>query len=97
MVTSNTREFGCVCGHEWSVNHGIERPANCPSCNGVNIHRQSEDGVPGGGRGGAGRCRGLRSGLHRQGKEPGNTNSSMRGFGEQGSQNIFTTSNGEDE
>ena len=97
MVTSNKRVFGCVCGHEWSVEHGVERPANCPSCKSENIHRRSLDGGNGGGQGGAGRCRGLRTGLHRQGKGEGNTNRSMRGNGPEGSQNISTTSNGENE
>jgi len=97
MVMSNKRVFGCVCGHEWSVEHGIERPAHCPSCNSENIHRRSADGKFGGGQGGAGRCRGLRSGLHRQGKEKGNTNHSMRGCVQQNRQNISTTSNGENE
>ncbi len=98
MVRSNTREFGCACGHEWSVGHGIERPVHCPSCNSETIHRQSADGGSGGGgRGGAGRCRGLRSGLHRQGKEQGNANRTTKGFGQPGCQLPSTTSNGENE
>ncbi len=66
MKTAQMRVFGCACGHEWSVAYGIARPEVCPSCQSRNIHRKAETGGFGGGRGGAGQCRGLRTGLHRQ-------------------------------
>lgn len=73
MVTSEERVFKCaLCGHEWSLAHGIQRPETCPSCAGKNIHRLSPDGGFGGGRGGGGRCRGLRTGLSDHGKGVGN-------------------------
>ncbi|MCF8216007.1 MAG: DUF134 domain-containing protein [Chlorobium sp.] len=68
MVTSEERVFRCAtCGHEWSVEHGITRPETCPSCSGENIHRRSPGGGFGGGRIGGGRCRGFKTGLHREG------------------------------
>lgn len=78
MVTSNKRVFGCLCGHEWSVDHGIERPAHCPACNSDKIHRRSADGGSGGGQGGAGRCKGLRTGLHSPGKGQGRENTNAQ-------------------
>ncbi|ABL65486.1 DUF134 domain-containing protein [Chlorobium phaeobacteroides] len=67
MVTSEERVFKCAtCSHKWSVAYGAARPAACPSCGGVNIHRLSSDGSFGGGRHGAGKCRGLRTGLNRE-------------------------------
>jgi len=68
MVANNERVFRCAsCGHEWSLAHGITRPAVCPSCSGENIHRRSPEGGFGGGRMGGGRCRGFKTGLHREG------------------------------
>jgi len=72
MVTSEERVFKCAtCSHQWSVAHGVERPAVCPSCGSVNIHRLTSDGSFGGGRNGAGKCRGLRTGLNREGTGQG--------------------------
>jgi predicted DNA-binding protein (UPF0251 family) len=68
MVTNEERVFKCAtCSHQWSVAHGAERPVVCPSCGSVNIHRLTSDGSFGGGRNGAGKCRGLRTGLNREG------------------------------
>jgi len=71
MDTSNERVFGCTCGHEWSLPFGVARPEVCPSCGGANLHRKSESGSFGGGRGGNGKCRGLRTGLQREGNGQG--------------------------
>ena len=72
MVITDERVFRCAgCGHQWSVAHGTARPEACPSCSGENLHRLSPEGGFGGGRMGAGRCRGLQSGLHREGHGAG--------------------------
>ena len=64
MVSSDGRSFGCAtCGTDWSVAHGIQRPAECPACASGNIHRLATGGGFGGGRRGGGRCRGFRTGL----------------------------------
>ncbi|MBU7024963.1 MAG: DUF134 domain-containing protein [Theionarchaea archaeon] len=51
------RKFRCYdCGHEWELPYGTGRPAACPQCGSVNLHRASEDrgygraGGPGKGR-----------------------------------------------
>jgi predicted DNA-binding protein (UPF0251 family) len=53
------RKFKCYdCGHEWELPYGTGRPATCPQCGSVNLHRAPEDrgyrraGGPGRGRGG---------------------------------------------
>ncbi|NTV59712.1 MAG: hypothetical protein HGA77_00190 [Chlorobiaceae bacterium] len=82
MDTNDERVFGCVsCGSKWSVVHGSERPEICPECAGVNIHRLSSGGGFGGGRMGGGKCRGLKTGHHRQrcGKGHGFSQSGIRG------------------
>jgi len=67
MMTEQ-RLFKCSgCGHAWGIGHGVQRPEVCPSCGSANIHRISPGGGVGGGMGGGGRCRGLRTGLHREG------------------------------
>ncbi len=66
MVSQEERIFGCAaCGHQWSLPHGVARPAECPSCSNQNIHRMSPGGGFGGGRRGGGKCRGFRTGLER--------------------------------
>jgi len=49
----------CDCKHEWTLPYGAGRPAKCPKCEGVNIHRAPQDrGWARAGRGpGRGRCR----------------------------------------
>jgi len=38
------RKFRCSeCGHTWEIPCGSLRPAQCPQCKGVNIHRAEED------------------------------------------------------
>lgn len=69
IMMTEQRLFKCGgCGHAWAVGHGVQRPEVCPSCGSENIHRSSPGGGFGGGRGGGGRCRGLRTGLHREGR-----------------------------
>lgn len=69
MADNQARVFKCaICGHQWDVAYGTDRPEACPSCSGANIHRVSTDGGFGGGRMGAGRCRGYKTGFHRQGR-----------------------------
>jgi predicted RNA-binding Zn-ribbon protein involved in translation (DUF1610 family) len=72
MEKQDKRLFGCAaCGHSWPVGHGVQRPEECPSCGGRNIHRMSETGGFGGGRRGGGKCRGYRTGLQRRGFSSG--------------------------
>ncbi|NTW62823.1 MAG: DUF134 domain-containing protein [Chlorobiaceae bacterium] len=83
MVTSEERVFTCAtCSHKWSLAHGIARPAACPSCGGVIIHRLSSDGGIGGGRHGSGKCRGLRTGLNREGMGQGSEEGRRDGQGQ---------------
>ncbi|MDP8306499.1 MAG: DUF134 domain-containing protein [Candidatus Chlorobium antarcticum] len=68
IMMTEQRLFKCSgCGHAWGIGHGVQRPEVCPSCGSANIHRISPGGGVGGGMGGGGRCRGLRTGLHREG------------------------------
>ena len=53
------RKFRCSeCGHTWEVAYGAPRPAVCPKCKSVHLHRAEEDrgyalrGKKGIGRGG---------------------------------------------
>ncbi|KZK75049.1 MAG: hypothetical protein A3K90_04335 [Pelodictyon luteolum] len=72
IMMTEKRTFRCAsCSHEWSLEHGVQRPLSCPSCGSDNIHRSSPGGGFGGGRGGGGRCRGLRTGLNRSGQGEG--------------------------
>ena len=95
MVTSEERVFKCaVCGQEWSLAHGIQRPESCPSCAGKNVHRLSPNGGFGGGRSGGGKCRGLRTGLSGNGKGLGNRGNSEAGLDDGSTQE--TSSRAED-
>ena len=41
---AETRQFKCYdCQHKWELPHGTGRPAECPECKSVNIHRAEED------------------------------------------------------
>lgn len=38
------RKFKCsYCGHAWEIPYGSPRPAQCPQCKSINIHRSEED------------------------------------------------------
>jgi predicted DNA-binding protein (UPF0251 family) len=56
-MTTLLRKFRCAdCEHTWEVPYGTGRPAECPSCKGVNFHRAGGGrGFGGGRRGGFGR------------------------------------------
>jgi len=49
---AETRKFKCYdCQHTWELPYGTGRPAQCPECKCVNIHRDEEDrGCARGGR-----------------------------------------------
>ncbi|TCD47136.1 DUF134 domain-containing protein [Chlorobium sp. N1] len=82
IMMTEKRIFRCAsCGHEWSIEHGVQRPVVCPSCNSENIHRSTPGGGFGGGRGGGGRCRGLRTGLNRSGEGLGQGLGQGQGLG----------------
>ena len=55
-MTTLLRKFRCSdCDHTWEVPYGTGRPAECPSCKGVNFHRaEGGRGFGGGRRGGFG-------------------------------------------
>ena len=61
VVREGARLFKCYdCKNEWQESYGTGRPARCPKCNSVNIHRAPSDRghVRRGGRAGGRRRRG---------------------------------------
>ncbi len=44
FTVSESRRFECRdCGHAWELTHGTGRPANCPSCSSIDIHRTDDN------------------------------------------------------